>query len=177
MPYAIYTLRIRLFEYALLQSSSLATPTISDDLATSGSTRGSLLAGIGPNMSSSSAYTSEIRTDTHLSLCTPSSLLASLCATVSFISPTLWTITVSNDLRACSSALFVMAERTPVVKKYRDALENVMNATMEFLARAPANPNQDQALTSPVLTHGSMARTPQQTHHELSGGARPSHQA
>lgn len=31
----------------------------------------------------------------------------------------------------------MMAERTPVVKKYRDALENVIGATMEFLAQAP----------------------------------------
>ena len=56
-----------------------------------------------------------------------------------FLSPSLWTFTVSNDIRACSSALFVMAERTPVVKKYRDALENVISATMEFLARAPSS--------------------------------------
>ncbi|TVY78224.1 putative transcriptional regulatory protein [Lachnellula suecica] len=69
-----------------------------------------------------------------------------------FIAPTLWTFSVSNDLRACSSALFVMAERTPVVKKYRDALENVIGATMEFLAQAPPrNPEHDPALTSPVL--------------------------
>ncbi|KAE9380683.1 hypothetical protein N431DRAFT_540260 [Stipitochalara longipes BDJ] len=86
-----------------------------------------------------------------------------------FISPTLWTVTVSNDLRACSSALFVMAERTPVVKKYRDALENVMNATMEFLARAPVDPNQDPTLTSPIITHGSITRTPQQSHRDLPG--------
>lgn len=44
---------------------------------------------------------------------------------------------MSNDLRACSSALFAKAERTPAVKKYRDALENVIGATMEFLARVP----------------------------------------
>ncbi|PQE05191.1 C6 transcription factor protein [Rutstroemia sp. NJR-2017a BBW] len=56
-----------------------------------------------------------------------------------FISPTLWTTTVSNDLRACSSALFVMAERTPVVKKYRDALETVISATMDFISRVPAS--------------------------------------
>jgi hypothetical protein len=86
-----------------------------------------------------------------------------------FISPTLWTVTVSNDLRACSSALFVMAERTPVVKKYRDALENVMNATMEFLARAPANPNQDPALTSPVLVHGNISRASPPSHRDLPG--------
>ncbi len=61
-----------------------------------------------------------------------------------FLSPTLWTFTVSNDLRACSSALFVMAERTPVVKKYRDALENVISATMDFLAKA-THISQDEA--------------------------------
>lgn len=67
-----------------------------------------------------------------------------------FISPDFWTITVSNDLRACSSALFVMAERTPVVKKYRDSLETVIGATMEFLAKPASHPD-------PV------SRTPHQT--------------
>lgn len=33
-----------------------------------------------------------------------------------------------------------MAERTPVVKKYRDALETVISATMDFISRAPAPP-------------------------------------
>lgn len=66
-----------------------------------------------------------------------------------FISPSLWTFSVSNDLRACSSALFVMAERTPVVKKYRDALENVIGATMEFLAQVPS---ESDPLTSPAQT-------------------------
>ncbi|KAE8453318.1 hypothetical protein EG329_011385 [Mollisiaceae sp. DMI_Dod_QoI] len=83
-----------------------------------------------------------------------------------FLSPTLWTFTVSNDLRACSSALFVMAERTPVVKKYRDALENVIGSTMEFLARAPplapAPPSQEQPPhTASIQTQASVARTPQ----------------
>jgi hypothetical protein len=31
-----------------------------------------------------------------------------------------------------------MAERTPVVKKYRDALETVISATMDFISRVPA---------------------------------------
>jgi len=57
-----------------------------------------------------------------------------------------------------------MAERTPAVKKYRDALENVISATMEFLARPipPMNPNQDPALTSPSQTNVqvSSAQTP-----------------
>jgi hypothetical protein len=69
------------------------------------------------------------------------------------IAPSLWTFSVSNDLRACSSALFVMAERTPVVKKYRDALENVIGATMEFVAQVPV---QDHTLTtSPSQTHAT----------------------
>ncbi|CZR52342.1 related to C6 transcription factor [Phialocephala subalpina] len=85
-----------------------------------------------------------------------------------FLSPTLWTFTVSNDLRACSSALFVMAERTPVVKKYRDALENVIGATMEFLARAPTQaPAPEQ--TSPTQTHASVSQTPQQSSRDLPG--------
>jgi len=80
-----------------------------------------------------------------------------------FLSPKLWTFTVSNDIRACSSALFVMAERTPVVKKYRDALENVIGATMEFLARAPMplKPEQDTAPSSPTQLHASAFKTPQ----------------
>jgi len=40
-----------------------------------------------------------------------------------------------------------MAERTPVVKKYRDALENVISATMDFLAKA-THTSQDQASTA-----------------------------
>jgi hypothetical protein len=51
-----------------------------------------------------------------------------------------------------------MAERTPVVKKYRDALENVIGATMDFLARTPADPVQEQ---SPAQTQSSVSRTPQ----------------
>jgi hypothetical protein len=88
-----------------------------------------------------------------------------------FLSPTLWTFTVSNDLRACSSALFVMAERTPVVKKYRDALENVIGATMEFLARAP-QPNSAEETTSggtPAQVLSSAAQTPQHKVRDLSG--------
>lgn len=77
-----------------------------------------------------------------------------------FLSPSLWTFTVSNDLRACSSALFIMAERTPVVKKYRDAPENVIGATMEFLARAPPpNPSQEPHVGSPTQARSSVGRT------------------
>ncbi|KAL3447845.1 fungal-specific transcription factor domain-containing protein [Aspergillus insuetus] len=53
-----------------------------------------------------------------------------------FRSPSLWTMTVSNDLRACSSALFVMAERHPSVRKYRDALETTINRVMDYVSDA-----------------------------------------
>ncbi|KAL4937804.1 hypothetical protein BDV06DRAFT_232329 [Aspergillus oleicola] len=50
-----------------------------------------------------------------------------------FRSPRLWSISVSNDLRACSSALFVMAERHPSVRKYRDALETAITRVMDYV--------------------------------------------
>ena len=40
---------------------------------------------------------------------------------------------MSNDLRACSTAFFVMAERNPKLKKHRDGLENIINRAMEFV--------------------------------------------
>ena len=99
--------------------------------------------------------------------CSPSPLLLTRNSYCIFLSPTLWTFTVSNDLRACSSALFVIAERTPVVKKYRDALETVTGATMEFLACLPSVSSSTAApeptTSSPVMT----ARTPQQKHIDL----------
>lgn len=38
-----------------------------------------------------------------------------------------------------------MAERTPVVKKYRDALETVISATMEFMSRNPSKDGSNQS--------------------------------
>jgi hypothetical protein len=55
-----------------------------------------------------------------------------------FRSPALWTPAVSNDLRACSSALFVMAERNPRLKPYRDKLETIINRVMEFVENSSA---------------------------------------
>jgi hypothetical protein len=60
-----------------------------------------------------------------------------------------------------------MAERTPVIRKYRDALETVIGATMDFLARIPPtnpNPNHDPAFS---LASPTMAKTPQQGHREI----------
>ncbi|RDW94227.1 putative Zn(II)2Cys6 transcription factor [Aspergillus mulundensis] len=64
-----------------------------------------------------------------------------------FRSPRLWTISVSNDLRACSSALFVMAERHPSVRKYRDALETAINRVMDYVNDAQMH-SQHQGHTS-----------------------------
>jgi hypothetical protein len=44
-----------------------------------------------------------------------------------------WTVRISNDIRACSTVLFVMGERATWVKKYRDAFELLVNAAMEKL--------------------------------------------
>ncbi|KAL4789943.1 fungal-specific transcription factor domain-containing protein [Aspergillus venezuelensis] len=44
-----------------------------------------------------------------------------------------WSVRISNDIRACSSVLFVMGERATWVKKYRDAFELLVNAAMEKL--------------------------------------------
>lgn len=89
-----------------------------------------------------------------------------------FLSPALWTFSVSNDLRACSSALFVMAERTPVVKKYRDAFETVIGSTMEFLARVPSSDsNQDQSLASSPTSNTQIpiAKHSQKSHRDTTG--------
>ncbi|KXH29441.1 chitin deacetylase 1 [Colletotrichum salicis] len=45
----------------------------------------------------------------------------------------LWSVALSNDIRACSLVLFVMGERAPWVRKYRDAFEVLVNAAMEKL--------------------------------------------
>lgn len=65
-----------------------------------------------------------------------------------FRSPRLWTTGISNDLRACSSALFLTAERNPNLKQHRDGLEDIINKTMEFVNVSsntnPGNQNDDR---------------------------------
>ncbi|KAJ5099051.1 hypothetical protein N7532_006052 [Penicillium argentinense] len=67
-----------------------------------------------------------------------------------FRSPALWTPTVSNDLRACSSALFVMAERNTRLKKHRDGLETIINRAMEHVQEA-----SETAHNNSVVVHNS----------------------
>ncbi|KAJ6131113.1 hypothetical protein N7523_001573 [Penicillium sp. IBT 18751x] len=75
-----------------------------------------------------------------------------------FRSPGLWTPAVSNDLRACSSALFVMAERNVRLKNYRDGLETVIDRAMEFVQEASqANSsvqNRDEQVDHPLHSIG-----------------------
>ncbi|KAL4863745.1 hypothetical protein BDV12DRAFT_177167 [Aspergillus spectabilis] len=49
-----------------------------------------------------------------------------------------WSVRISNDIRACSTVLFVMGERATWVKKYRDAFELLVSAAMEKLQGSEA---------------------------------------
>ncbi|KAB8231742.1 putative C6 transcription factor [Aspergillus alliaceus] len=49
-----------------------------------------------------------------------------------------WSVQMSNDIRACSTVLFVMGERAAWVKKYRDSFELLVNAAMEKLEGSDA---------------------------------------
>ncbi|KAK2751324.1 hypothetical protein FQN55_001059 [Onygenales sp. PD_40] len=54
-----------------------------------------------------------------------------------------WSVRLSNNIRACSSVLFVMGERTPWVRRYRDAFEALVSATMERLETQQAGDAAD----------------------------------
>jgi hypothetical protein len=58
-------------------------------------------------------------------------------------------------------------QRTPVVKKYRDALETVIGATMEFLTHLPPTSSAapGPSLSSPIME----AKTPLQKHLDVGG--------
>lgn len=50
-----------------------------------------------------------------------------------------WSVSLSNDVRACSLVLFIMSERASWVTKYRDAFEILVDAAMEKLQNGEAN--------------------------------------
>ncbi|RAL12639.1 uncharacterized protein BO97DRAFT_414005 [Aspergillus homomorphus CBS 101889] len=56
--------------------------------------------------------------------------ITSLCL---FRAPQLWSIAVSDDLRACSLSMFMMAERNTTLRKYRDGLETMMTRAIDFV--------------------------------------------
>ncbi|CAI7600886.1 unnamed protein product [Penicillium glandicola] len=83
--------------------------------------------------------------------------------------PSLWTPAISNDIRACSSALCIMAERNPRLEKYWDGLEKVIDRAMEYVEDAyQANPTNN-GVCSRVTTgheqplHLNMITTPDPT--------------
>jgi hypothetical protein len=55
-----------------------------------------------------------------------------------------WSVALADDLRACSLVLFVMGERAPWVRRYRDAFEMLIDAAMENLRKksGPQSPRQ-----------------------------------
>lgn len=61
-----------------------------------------------------------------------------------------WSVRMSNDIRACSTVLFVMGERASWVKKYRDAFELLVNAAMEKLQgnETARNANMAELMTA-----------------------------
>lgn len=69
-----------------------------------------------------------------------------------------WSVTLADDIRACSLVLFVMSDRAPWVSKYRDAFEMLVNAAMEKLKRDSSS-DEDQGTelddqdTFPMETH------------------------
>ncbi|KAL2859908.1 transcription factor domain-containing protein [Aspergillus lucknowensis] len=86
-----------------------------------------------------------------------------------FRAPRLWTTRVANDLRACSSAIFVTAERNTSFRKSRDDLENMINRAMDFVHEmstqnlhlsgqpAPAAAAGAEGLPGPEFNAGSPA--------------------
>ncbi|EPE10507.1 c6 transcription factor [Ophiostoma piceae UAMH 11346] len=66
-----------------------------------------------------------------------------------------WSVTLADDLRACSLVLFVMSERAPWVRKYRDAFELLVGATMGKLRSGEASlADMAAANQTRTCTHG-----------------------
>ncbi|PYI16218.1 hypothetical protein BO99DRAFT_366519 [Aspergillus violaceofuscus CBS 115571] len=60
-----------------------------------------------------------------------------------FRAPHLWSVAVSDDLRACSLVMFMMAERNTTLRRYRDGLETVMTRAIEFVNNATNTPTDN----------------------------------
>ncbi|KAL3440627.1 fungal-specific transcription factor domain-containing protein [Aspergillus insuetus] len=84
-----------------------------------------------------------------------------------FRSPRFWSTSVANDLRACSSAIFVIAERISSFRKFRDDLENMINQTMDFIEEASTQvlhpSSQGEAGVEKQFTHDEISLDLQNT--------------
>ncbi|PWY65132.1 C6 transcription factor [Aspergillus eucalypticola CBS 122712] len=80
-----------------------------------------------------------------------------------------WSVQMSNDIRACSTVLFVMGERAEWVKKYRDAFELLVNAAMEKLEGSDASKKVGMAelMTAQHSSSGGINAGMFRDHHNL----------
>lgn len=78
---------------------------------------------------------------------------------------------MSNDLRACSSALFVMAERNPKLKKHRDGLETIINRAMEFVEESANTRRASQVLPAQGHSTGEQSMHHTSPHDSLGSQA------
>lgn len=53
-----------------------------------------------------------------------------------------FTISANNDLNACSIVLYVITERWPGARKYRDAFDNIKQCVLDFIAAGNQHPRQ-----------------------------------
>lgn len=79
----------------------------------------------------------------------------SLCL---FRAPQLWSVAVSDDLRACSYSMFMMAERNTTLRRYRHGLETVMARAVKFVHATKA-PSDDVEGPTPGDPHTQWPRT------------------
>ncbi|RAK80821.1 uncharacterized protein BO72DRAFT_370200 [Aspergillus fijiensis CBS 313.89] len=86
-----------------------------------------------------------------------------------FRAPHLWSVAVSDDLRACSLVMFMMAERNTTLRRYRDGLETVMTRAIEFV---------NNATTTPTDNTGGLSAAPSgEPWCHIDGASRPGMQA
>lgn len=78
-----------------------------------------------------------------------------------------WSITLADDIRACSLVLFSMSERSSWVRKYRDAFEILVNAAMDKLR------NGSYRLSDMVAAQYQSSQTQNKSRQAQDGGRVP----
>jgi hypothetical protein len=101
-----------------------------------------------------------------------------------FRNTALWTPALANDLRACSSILFVIAERNHGLRKYCDLLEIIIDGVMQYIeqasegtATALTNDQHHQIAERPPIPFHKLKDTFKQMNFELPATAYPSYTA
>ncbi|KAL2829305.1 fungal-specific transcription factor domain-containing protein [Aspergillus pseudoustus] len=70
------------------------------------------------------------------------------------LEPSLFSVAVMSHLSACSSTMFLMAERTPHLKKHRDVLDTLINRAVNSVLQNPAENPQAQYAHGQSHGHG-----------------------